>query len=146
MQIEYISLNVSKTELVIFKPKRKCLNFDLKLKLTGKRLSVGKLFINCKLPPIFNNWFTFSGSTHNYETSYVAAVLYFEFFFLFLKTVFIKGNLLWSWLCYMGIAFWLITLVVFIRCKFFFFFFFFLLIYNTFFSIFFTNSICGLPS
>ena len=103
-----------------FQTQKKCFNFDLKLKLTGKRLSVGKLFINCKLPPIFNNWFTFSGSTHNYETSYVVAVLYFEFFFLFLKKVFIKGNLPWFWLCYMGIAFWLITLVVFIRCKLFF--------------------------
>ena len=33
-----ISLNVSKTELVIFKPKRKHSNYDLKLKLIGKRL------------------------------------------------------------------------------------------------------------
>ena len=34
----YMSLNLSKTELVIFKYKRKHVNFDLKSKLTGKRL------------------------------------------------------------------------------------------------------------
>ena len=33
-----ISLNVSKTELILFKPKMETLNFDLKLKLNGKRL------------------------------------------------------------------------------------------------------------
>ena len=33
-----ISLNVSKTELVYFKPKKKHMDFDLKIKLTGKRL------------------------------------------------------------------------------------------------------------
>ena len=33
-----ISLNVSKTELILFKPKMKKLDFDLKLKLNGKRL------------------------------------------------------------------------------------------------------------
>ena len=33
-----ISLNVSKTELILFKPKMKKLDFDLKLKLYGKRL------------------------------------------------------------------------------------------------------------
>ena len=32
------SLNVSKTELIIFKPKRKPLNFNIKIKLNGKRL------------------------------------------------------------------------------------------------------------
>ena len=31
-----ISLNVSKTELILFKPKMKKLDFDLKLKLNGK--------------------------------------------------------------------------------------------------------------
>ena len=33
-----ISLNVSKTELLIFKPKRKPLDFNMKIKLNGKRL------------------------------------------------------------------------------------------------------------
>ena len=33
-----ISLNVSKTELIIFKPKRKPLDFNMKIKLNGKRL------------------------------------------------------------------------------------------------------------
>ena len=33
-----ISLNVSKTELVLFKPKMKTLDFDFKHKLNGKRL------------------------------------------------------------------------------------------------------------
>ena len=33
-----ISLNVSKTELILFKPKMKKLDFDLKLKISGKRL------------------------------------------------------------------------------------------------------------
>ena len=33
-----ISLNVSKTELILFKPKMKKLDFDLKLKLNGKRI------------------------------------------------------------------------------------------------------------
>ena len=33
-----ISLNVSKKELIIFKPKRKPLDFNMKLKLNGKRL------------------------------------------------------------------------------------------------------------
>ena len=33
-----ISLNVSKTELIMFKPKMKKVYFDLKLKLNGKRL------------------------------------------------------------------------------------------------------------
>ena len=33
-----ISLNVSKTELIIFKPKRKPLHFNMKIKLNGKRL------------------------------------------------------------------------------------------------------------
>ena len=33
-----ISLNVSKTELIIFKPKRKPLNFNMKIKLNGKIL------------------------------------------------------------------------------------------------------------
>ena len=33
-----ISLNVSKTELIIFKPKRKSLDFNMKIKLNGKRL------------------------------------------------------------------------------------------------------------
>ena len=32
-----ISLNVSKTEHIIFKPKRKPLDFDMKIKLNGKR-------------------------------------------------------------------------------------------------------------
>ena len=33
-----ISLNVSKAELIIFKPKRKPLDFNMKIKLNGKRL------------------------------------------------------------------------------------------------------------
>ena len=33
-----ISLNVSKTELIMFKPRMKKVDFDLKLKLYGKRL------------------------------------------------------------------------------------------------------------
>ena len=33
-----ISLNVSKTELILFKPKMKKLDFDLKLRLNGKRI------------------------------------------------------------------------------------------------------------
>ena len=33
-----ISLNVSKTELIIFKPKRKPLDFNVKIKLNGKRV------------------------------------------------------------------------------------------------------------
>ena len=33
-----ISLNVSKTELIMFKPRMKKVNLDLKLKLNGKRL------------------------------------------------------------------------------------------------------------
>ena len=33
-----ISLNVSKTELIIFKPKRKLPDFNMKIKLNGKRL------------------------------------------------------------------------------------------------------------
>ena len=33
-----ISLNVSKTELILFKPKMKKLDFDFKHKLNGKRL------------------------------------------------------------------------------------------------------------
>ena len=33
-----ISMNVSKTELIMFKPRMKKLDFDLKLKLNGKRL------------------------------------------------------------------------------------------------------------
>ena len=33
-----ISLNVSKTELGIFKPRKKHMEFDLKSKLNGKRL------------------------------------------------------------------------------------------------------------
>ena len=33
-----ISLNVSKTELIVFKPKKKKLDYDLKFKLNGKRL------------------------------------------------------------------------------------------------------------
>ena len=33
-----ISLHVSKTELIIFKPKRKPLDFNMKIKLNGKRL------------------------------------------------------------------------------------------------------------
>ena len=33
-----ISLNVSKTELIIFKPKRKPLDFNMQIKLNGKRL------------------------------------------------------------------------------------------------------------
>ena len=33
-----ISLNVSKTELIIFKPRMKKVDFDLKLKLNGKRI------------------------------------------------------------------------------------------------------------
>ena len=32
------SLNISKTELIIFKPKRKPLDFNMKIKLNGKRL------------------------------------------------------------------------------------------------------------
>ena len=33
-----ISLNVSKAKLIIFKPKRKFLDFNIKIKLNGKRL------------------------------------------------------------------------------------------------------------
>ena len=33
-----ISLNVSKNELILFKPKMKKLDFDLKLRLNGKRI------------------------------------------------------------------------------------------------------------
>ena len=33
-----MSLNVSKTELILFRPKRKPLDFNMKLKLNGKRL------------------------------------------------------------------------------------------------------------
>ena len=33
-----ISLNVSKTEMVLFRPKRKSMDFNLKIKLNGKRL------------------------------------------------------------------------------------------------------------
>ena len=33
-----IMLNVTKTELVIFKPKRKKLDFEFKIKLNGKKL------------------------------------------------------------------------------------------------------------
>ena len=31
--------------------------------------------INLNLPPIFNNWFTFSSDSHNYETSTYSKVL-----------------------------------------------------------------------
>ena len=31
--------------------------------------------INFNLPPIFNNWFTFSSDSHNYETSSYSKVL-----------------------------------------------------------------------
>ena len=39
LNVNKISLNVSKTELILFKPKMKKLDFNLKLKLNGKRLS-----------------------------------------------------------------------------------------------------------
>ena len=38
LNVNKISLNVSKTELILFKPKMKKLDFNLKLKLNGKRL------------------------------------------------------------------------------------------------------------
>ena len=39
-----ISLNVSKTELIMFKPRMKKVDFDLKLKLDGKRIYPTKIF------------------------------------------------------------------------------------------------------
>ena len=44
-----ISLNVSKTELILFKQKMKKLNFDLKLKLNGKRLYPTLKYIGIKI-------------------------------------------------------------------------------------------------
>ena len=38
LNADKLSLNVSKTELVIFKPKKKQVDFDIKMKLNGKRL------------------------------------------------------------------------------------------------------------
>ena len=38
LSVNKFSLNVSKTELIIFKPKRKSLDFNMKIKLHGKRL------------------------------------------------------------------------------------------------------------
>ena len=38
LNVNKISLNVRKTELIIFKPKMKKVDFDLKLKLNGKRI------------------------------------------------------------------------------------------------------------
>ena len=46
-----ISLNVKKTEMVIFNSKQKKLEGDLKIKLCGKRLyptEIVKIFIGCK--------------------------------------------------------------------------------------------------
>ena len=43
LNVNKVSLNVSKTELILFKPKKKKLDFNLKLKLNSKRLYRTKL-------------------------------------------------------------------------------------------------------
>ena len=52
LNVNKITLNVIKAELVIFKPKRKKLDFEFEIKFNGKKLI----------------WFTFTFEAHHYET------------------------------------------------------------------------------
>ena len=50
--------------------KSKILNIPDKIKIENC-LFISK-YVNNKLPPIFNSWFIFSSTCHNYETSFAA--------------------------------------------------------------------------
>ena len=59
--------------------KFKVLKFNDKV-LLENALLMGK-FINCLLPPVFNDWFTFCSNIHNYETTSSATCKLFKLSF-----------------------------------------------------------------
>ena len=58
---------VQNTNNVFFK--KLSWNFLIKLKIV---FSSASIYVNNKLPPIFNSWFIFFSTFHNYETSFAA--------------------------------------------------------------------------
>ena len=58
--------------ILLLSIKSKIVNFHDKIKIENC-LFISK-YVNNKLPLIFNSWFIFSSTCHNYETSFVAKV------------------------------------------------------------------------
>ena len=56
--------------ILLLSIKSKIVNFHDKIKIENC-LFISK-YVNNKLPPIFNSWFIFSSTCHNYETSFAA--------------------------------------------------------------------------